>query len=107
MIPLAPPPTFITEMHSLLSHFIWVGKRARIKLTTLQRSKLTGGLAVPNLIFYYYAFQIRSLQVWRDKETKVPWRAVEAARVNPHRLEDLLYTGRGIRRRIACAMGAS
>ena len=97
MIPLAPPPKFIMEMHTLLSHFIWGGKRARIKLTTLQRSKLNGGLAVPNLNFYYYAFQIRPLHVWRDRESEVPWRALEAARVKPHRLEDLLYTGRGSR----------
>ena len=88
-------PKFITEMHSLLSHFVWGGKRAQIKLTTLQRSKLTGGLAVPKLHFYYYAFQIRPLHVWRDRESEVPWQALEAARVKPHRLEDLLYTGRG------------
>ena len=80
---------------TLISHFVWGGKRARIKLTTLQRSKLTGGLTVPNLDFYYYAFQIRSLQVLRHQDSQVPWRAIEAAHVKPHRLEDLPYTGTG------------
>lgn len=40
MIPIAPPPKCISEMHSLISQFIWGGKRARIKLTTLQRISL-------------------------------------------------------------------
>ncbi|KAL2081000.1 hypothetical protein ACEWY4_022853 [Coilia grayii] len=97
MIPAAVPPKCISEMHSLISKFIWGGKRARIKLTTLQRSKLEGGLAVPNLHFYYHAFQIRSLQIWRRPDSQVPWRAIEADKVKPHRLEDLLYTGIGLK----------
>lgn len=105
MIPLEPPPKFIAKMHSLISQFIWKGKRARVKLTTSQRSKLTGGLAVPNLYFYYCAFQIRSLQVWRNQESEVPWRAKEAACVKPHRLKDLLYTGMG-RRNINLRFGS-
>ena len=84
--------------------FVWGGKRARIKLTTLQRSKLTGGLAVPNLDFYYYAFQIRSFQVWRHQDSQVPWRAIEAARVKPHRLEDLPYTGTNVQLRYGSIM---
>lgn len=71
MIPLTPPPKYISEMHSLISQFIWGGKHVRIKLTTLQRSKLTRGLA--NLNFYFYAFQIRPLQVWRHSDSQVPW----------------------------------
>lgn len=35
MIPLAPPTNYISEMHSLISKFIWVGKHPRIKLASL------------------------------------------------------------------------
>lgn len=38
---------------------------------------------------------MRSLQVWRHQDSQIPWQAIEAARVKPHRLEDLLYTGIG------------
>lgn len=97
MIPLALAPKFITEMHSVISKFIWGGKHARIKLTALRRSKLAGGLAVPTLDFYYCTFQIRLLHVWKNQESEFPWRAIGAAHVKPHRLQDLLYTCTGRR----------
>uniref|UniRef100_A0AAQ5ZXJ7 Reverse transcriptase domain-containing protein n=1 Tax=Amphiprion ocellaris TaxID=80972 RepID=A0AAQ5ZXJ7_AMPOC len=34
--------------------FIWGRKRARVKLTTLQRHKKRGGLSVPNFEFYFF-----------------------------------------------------
>ncbi len=81
---------FIAEMHSLIAQFIWKGKHARVKLTTLERTKLIWGLAVPNLYFYYCAFQIKS-GIWG------PSASIEAARVMPHHLEDSLYTATGCR----------
>lgn len=95
MIPLAPPPNYYKDIHSSISQFIWNGKRPRIKLKTLQRPKLLGGLALPNFQFYHWAFQIRALHIWMDPSSKVPWRSIEEAMVKPHRLEDLLFTGLG------------
>lgn len=40
IIPLGPLPNFFAEMHFLISKFIWGGKYAKIKLTTLLRRKL-------------------------------------------------------------------
>lgn len=97
MIPIAPPPKFLNEVHSLISKFIWSEKRVRIKMGTLQRPKSAGGLAVPNINFYYWAFQIRALRVRMDPASKVPWRSIESALVKPHRLQDLLYAGVGRR----------
>ncbi len=42
--------------------------RPRIKYTTLQIPKDKGGLALPNLLEYYYATQIRPLVYWCDSD---------------------------------------
>lgn len=75
----------------MISKFLWSGKRARIKSTTLQCPKLEGGLALPNLKFYHLAFQVRALRNWADENSMVPWRVIEKALAVPHRLQDLLY----------------
>lgn len=95
MIPLAPPPNYYKDIPSSITQFIWSGKRPRIKLATTEQPKLLGGLALLNFQFYHWAFQIRSLQVWMDPDSKVPWRCIKEAVVKPHRLQDLLFSGPG------------
>lgn len=75
----------------MTSKFLWNGKRARIRSTTLQRPKLEGGLALPNFKFYHWAFQLQSMRTWTNVNSKVPWRVIEEAIAAPHRLQDLLY----------------
>lgn len=96
MLPMQPPPTFFKITHSQFSKFIWAGKRARIRLSTLQRPKEEGGLAVPDLKLYFLAFQIRSIHVWMDPESKIPWRPIEARLTCPNHLTDIpfIQTGR-------------
>lgn len=48
-------------------------------MATLQRPKDHGGLALPNFRLYYWAFQLRPLQVWLEPNSLVPWRKVEAS----------------------------
>ncbi len=73
MLPFFPSPKFFKEMNSLISKFIWGGKRPRVSLSVLQRAKPHGGLALPNLMLYHLAFQIRAMRVWVDTHSKVPW----------------------------------
>ena len=49
----------------------------RIKYTTLQIPKDKGGLALPNLLKYYYAAQIRPLVYWCDSEYTARWKDIE------------------------------
>ena len=63
MLPLSPPPGYLKEINSILSQFIWNGKRPRIKLATLQCPILSGGLAVPNFELYYLSFQFMTLHI--------------------------------------------
>ncbi len=115
MLPLSPPPGYFKEINSIISKFIWNDKCPRIKLTTLQHPNVlittlqhpnyhittsyspnsAGGLAVPNLELYYWSFQLKALHNWVDPQSTVSWRVIEADKVKPNRLQDILFTGTG------------
>ncbi len=54
-----------------------------------------GGLAVPNFELYYWSFQLKALHNWVDPQSTVSWRVIEADKVKPNRLQDILFTGTG------------
>ncbi len=93
MLPLSPPPGYFKEINSIISKFIWNDKCPRIKLTTLQHTISAGGLAVPNFELYYWSFQLKALHNWVDPQSTVSWRVIEADKVKPNRLQDILFTG--------------
>lgn len=74
MIPIAPPSGYWEKLHKILSKFIWKGKRAHVKLPTLQNGKQSGGLAVPNFKLYFQALSLRPLLVWFDSDADTPWK---------------------------------
>lgn len=85
MLPLPPPTSFFK-----VRNFIWNGKCPRISISTLQQPKRFGGLSVPNFKLYYWAFQLRSLTIWLDSSSDVPWWKIEEAKSHPIRIQDLL-----------------
>ncbi len=93
--PFSPPPSYFKEINSIISKFIWNDKCPRIKLTTLQHPNSAGGLAVPNFELYYWSFQLKALHNWVDPQSTVSWRVIEADKVKPNRLQDILFTGTG------------
>ncbi len=95
MLPLSPPPGYFKEINSIISKFIWNDKCPRIKLTTLQHPNSAGGLAVPNFELYYWSFQLKALHNWVDPQSTVSRRVIEADKVKPNRLQDILFTGTG------------
>ncbi len=95
MLPLSPPPGYFKEINSIISKFIWNDKCPRIKLTTSQHPNSVGGLAVPNFELYYWSFQLKALRNWVDPQSTVSWRVIEADKVKPNRLQDILFTGTG------------
>ncbi len=95
MLPLSPPPGYFKEINSIIYKFIWNDKCPRIKLTTLQHPNSAGGLAVPNFELYYWSFQLKALHNWVDPQSTVSWRVIEADKVKPNRLQDILFTGTG------------
>lgn len=63
-IPIFIPKSFFDSLDSIISSFIWKGKRPRISKVHLQKPKDAGGLALPNFRFYYWAANIRCVVFW-------------------------------------------
>lgn len=92
MLPLPPPTQYWSKLQTAVTKFVWQGKRPRIKLSTMQRERQAGGLSLPNIKHYYWAFTLRPLLTWLQSETSVSWRALEESLVHPYTLQDLLYS---------------
>lgn len=54
-LPIYLPRSFFNRLNSIISSFIWAGKRARANRSLLQINKIAGGLGLPNLLGYYWA----------------------------------------------------
>lgn len=63
-IPLYLPKSFFKSIDKAFISFIWDGKTPRIRLELLQRPKLQGGLALPNLCHYYWAANVQKIIYW-------------------------------------------
>lgn len=92
MLPLSPPTDYWTKLHSAVSKFIWKGKRPRLKMSTLQRKKDNGGLAVPDFKLYFWSFVLRPLLTWFNPDITTSWLALECAKTEPWSLHDALFS---------------
>lgn len=77
MLPVEIPQSTFDKLDKLITHFIWQKKRPRIRLKTLQLSKLDGGLGLPNLKYYFWAAQLKPLKVWIQNDTQTRWLNIE------------------------------
>lgn len=68
-IPLPPPPTLFARTKKLFTNFVWQNKRPRLRLSLLYMPYDTGGLKCPNLQWYYWAAQLRSIMFYFSSET--------------------------------------
>lgn len=91
MVPLPPPSEYWTKLRSATTKFIWNRKRPRLKLSTLQRRREDGGMAVPNFELYSWSFVLRPLLAWFDPHSSVSWRVLELNIVDPWTLKDILF----------------
>lgn len=75
-------PTEITkkqflEWDKMISRFIWLGKKPRIRFKILQLSKENGGMAVPHLRNYFYSAQIKPLINLCNTNYSARWKDIE------------------------------
>lgn len=63
-LPICLPRVFFNVIDSIISTFIWAGKRARANRTLLQRKRSLGGLGLPNLLGYYWAANTQKIMYW-------------------------------------------
>ncbi len=92
MLPLPAPSQFWVKLNSVVSKFVWHGKRPRLKFSLLQRARADGGLSLPNFKFYYWAFTLHPLLKWFNSTLLVSWRELEESLVHPFELRDLLFS---------------
>ena len=68
-IPVLISKKFFAKLDKAISTFLWAGKPVRMQKKLLQLPKSTGGLALPNFVYYYWAANIHKLLYWTDKHT--------------------------------------
>ena len=68
MLPNYIPVKFFKSLHSVISKFVWKGNRPRFKLEKLQLPRDKGGLALPNIMYYHWASQIRYITEWLNND---------------------------------------
>ena len=91
-IPLSPPPKFFRDMKTAFTKFIWKTMRPRLRLTLLYLPFDRGGLKVPNLVWYYWAAQLRAASLWFSPQPQLPWVGMEALSTKGLGLDSYLYS---------------
>ncbi len=65
-----PEPTsffsksFFSSIDKLMSSFLWPNKHLRVCNLLLQRQRVKGGLALPNLMYYHWAANLKKIVCW-------------------------------------------
>lgn len=88
-LPLFLPKQFFKTIDQTISQFLWCGKAHRIRKSTLQRCKVSGGLSVPNFQLYYWAAHIHKISFW-FKSVDLPWCDLEVQSCDSSSLTALL-----------------
>lgn len=88
-IPLFLPKSFFKSVNRMFSSFIWANKTPRISITSLQQGKLSGGLALPNLM--YWAANIQKYTYWLN-DPQATWCCLEAQSCFSSSLSALLFS---------------
>lgn len=80
-LPIKVPISTFNMLNKLISQFIWQHKRPRIRLKILNLAKKNGGLALPNLKFYYWAAQLATIVGWISGDEEAKWVQIEQGEV--------------------------
>ena len=75
-LPIFIPKAFFRKVDAIISGFVWAGKVPRVGRTLLQRQRQQGGLALPNLLHYYWAANVDKVRRWWEGEG-VEWVRME------------------------------
>lgn len=63
-IPVFLTKSFFKSVDKLISSFLWGNKHPRVRKELFQRHRAEGGLALPNLMFYYWAANLQKIVYW-------------------------------------------
>lgn len=76
-IPVHLPTTFFAMYRQACSRFIWKDSPPRIKYARLTRTKIKGGIGMPNLYKYYLACHLTRITNWHIHYDKKLWVHIE------------------------------
>lgn len=76
-LPIPIPRAELRAMQASLINFIWASKHHRISKGILLAPKLNGGLAVPDILKYYWAVQLRRIPAWSSLPAYTIWMGIE------------------------------
>lgn len=76
-LPVWIPSSAFNMLDKLISKFIWQNKKPRVRLKLLTLEKNKGGLALPNIKYYYWAAQLTALVVWINNNIESGWVKIE------------------------------
>lgn len=63
----------LQDIQRLINNFIWNSKRPRINLSLLCQKVKDGGVALPMVLFYYYAARLSNMVQWWHPRTRMYW----------------------------------
>lgn len=81
-LPIEVSKLQFTEWDKIISRYIWLGRKPRVRYSTLQLSKDRGGLSLPRMKDYYYYAQLRPLVCLCDPLFKSKWKDLEERTTN-------------------------
>lgn len=76
-IPLVPPTHIFLKMKKLFPKFLWNAKHPKIHLSLIYPPSDGAGLKYPNLLWYYWAIQLRTLVLYFSADPPV-WMNMES-----------------------------
>ncbi len=91
-IPLTPPSGFFSSMRKTFTNFMWNKRRPRLRLTLLYLPYDSGGLQLPNFLWYFRAAQLRSAFFWFAEPSNLPWVQIERENAKGLTLNRYLYS---------------
>lgn len=81
-IPLPPPTDLFSKIKKMFLNFLWNNRRARIRLSLLYLPFDRGGRKCPNLMWYYWAAQLRSIMFYFTLDNTPHWAEMESYGLN-------------------------
>lgn len=92
LIPIYIPKTFFKKVDSIVTSFVWDYKNHRISKKHLCKSKINGGLALPNFLFYIWAVHIKNMNFWLEEMDQQPdWLMMEKEDCLPFEIGPIIF----------------
>ncbi len=78
MLPLTIPQLIFSQYDIMVKHFLWNGKRPRIKFNKLCAPRDKGGLGLPDPRLYQISFEMAKLaKHWNNNNAQLDWVTIE------------------------------